>query len=861
MNKQQLAAKIWASANEMRSKIEASEYKDYILGFIFYKFLSEKEEAWLREQGVQDEEMPSITEDDSDTVSFVRRNIGYFIAYEDLYSTWLAKGADFDVSDVTDALSAFSRLVNPDHKHVFDRIFETLETGLSKLGDTSGARTKAISGLLHLIKDIPMDGRQGYDVLGYIYEYLISNFAANAGKKAGEFYTPHEVSVLMSEIVAGHLKDKHEIQIYDPTSGSGSLLINIGQAVAQRTGNAGRIKYYAQELKENTYNLTRMNLVMRGIQPDNIVTRNGDTLADDWPWFEEGHPETYEPLFVDACVSNPPYSQRWDAPDVPDPRFDDYGIAPKSKADYAFLLHDLYHLQPDGIMCIVLPHGVLFRGGEEGQIRRNLVENDKIDAIIGLPANIFFGTGIPTIIMVLKKQRVRDDILIIDASKGFVKEGKNNKLRASDIRRIVDAYEAREDVDRFCRVVPKSEVRSNDYNLNIPRYVDSSEKAQGWDIYATMFGGIPASEVDALGRYWDAFPGLREELFERVNPASLRLVREDVAAAVRESSSVQAWRRDFDDRFADLEIWLYEELVDEVSLVSRDTEEGELTAELFGRLDDMPLVDKYDAYQALDDQWQQISIDLEMLQTEGFGTVRKVDPFMVLKKQKGKEVEVQDGWVGRILPFGLVQSELLSVEASKVSSMEDRLSAISSELAEIVEGLTDEEKSDAGDAVNESGDALVASKLKGVIKGLKAELGASSRLEDSLPSRLERAAALFDEEKETKKAAKALRAALEEKTKETIEGLDDDSAQILLSSKWLDPLVRSIAAIPDDIIDDFTSSLVSLHDKYATTYADIDRQIQSAESELVGMLGALTGDEYDMAGIRELAALLGGELR
>lgn len=861
MNKQQLAAKIWASANEMRSKIEASEYKDYILGFIFYKFLSEKEEAWLREQGVQDEEMPSITEDDSDTVSFVRRNIGYFIAYEDLYSTWLAKGADFDVSDVTDALSAFSRLVNPDHKHVFDRIFETLETGLSKLGDTSGARTKAISGLLHLIKDIPMDGRQGYDVLGYIYEYLISNFAANAGKKAGEFYTPHEVSVLMSEIVAGHLKDKHEIQIYDPTSGSGSLLINIGQAVAQRTGNAGRIKYYAQELKENTYNLTRMNLVMRGIQPDNIVTRNGDTLADDWPWFEEGHPETYEPLFVDACVSNPPYSQRWDAPDVPDPRFDDYGIAPKSKADYAFLLHDLYHLQPDGIMCIVLPHGVLFRGGEEGQIRRNLVENDKIDAIIGLPANIFFGTGIPTIIMVLKKQRERDDILIIDASKGFVKEGKNNKLRASDIRRIVDAYEAREDVDRFCRVVPKSEVRSNDYNLNIPRYVDSSEKAQGWDIYATMFGGIPASEVDALGRYWDAFPGLREELFERVNPASLRLVREDVAAAVRESSSVQAWRRDFDDRFADLEIWLYEELVDEVSLVSRDTEEGELTAELFGRLDGMPLVDKYDAYQALDDQWQQISIDLEMLQTEGFGTVRKVDPFMVLKKQKGKEVEVQDGWVGRILPFGLVQSELLSVEASKVSSMEDRLSVISSELAEIVEGLTDEEKSDAGDAVNESGDALVASKLKGVIKGLKAELGASSRLEDSLPSRLERAAALFDEEKETKKTAKALRAALEEKTKETIEGLDDDSAQILLSSKWLDPLVRSIAAIPDDIIDDFTSSLVSLHDKYATTYADIDRQIQSAESELVGMLGALTGDEYDMAGIRELAALLGGELR
>lgn len=861
MNKQQLAAKIWASANEMRSKIEASEYKDYILGFIFYKFLSEKEEAWLRDQGVQDEDMPSITEDDPETVSFVRRNIGYFIAYEDLYSTWITKGADFDVSDVTDALSAFGRLVNPDHKHVFDRIFETLETGLSKLGDTSGARTKAISGLLHLIKDIPMDGHQGYDVLGYIYEYLISNFAANAGKKAGEFYTPHEVSVLMSEIVAGHLKDKHEIQIYDPTSGSGSLLINIGQAVAQRTGKAGRIKYYAQELKENTYNLTRMNLVMRGIQPDNIVTRNGDTLADDWPWFEEGHPETYEPLFVDACVSNPPYSQRWDAPDAPDPRFDDYGIAPKSKADYAFLLHDLYHLQPDGIMCIVLPHGVLFRGGEEGQIRRNLVENDKIDAIIGLPANIFFGTGIPTIIMVLKKQRSRDDILVIDASKGFVKEGKNNKLRASDIRRIVDAYEERADVERFCRVVSKSEVRSNDYNLNIPRYVDSSEQETGWDIYATMFGGIPASEVDTLGRYWDAFPGLREELFEQINPASLRLAHEDVAAAVRESAPVRAWRRDFEARFSDFETLLFEELVDEVSLVSRATEEGELTAEVFGRLSGLPLVDRYDAYQALDDQWQQISIDLEMLQTEGFGSVRRVDPHMVLKKQKGKEVEVQDGWAGRILPFGLVQAELLAEETAEVASLEERLSTISSELTEIVEGLTEEDKADAGDAVNESGDALVASKLKGAIKTLKSELGTANRSEDSLLSRLERAAALFDEEKEAKKKAKSLRADLEEKTKETIEGLDDDSAQMLLSSKWVSPLVKSIAAIPDGIIDGFTSSLISLRDKYATTYADIDRQIQSAESELVDMLGSLTGDEYDMAGIRELAKLLGGEER
>ena len=860
MNKQQLAARIWASANEMRSKIEASEYKDYILGFIFYKFLSEKEEAWLREQGYDDEWMPTVTEDNPEVVDWVRKNIGYFIAYEDLYSTWLAKGADFDVADVTEALSAFSRLVNPDHRHVFDRIFETLETGFSKLGDTSGARTKAISGLLHLIRDIPMDGRQGYDVLGYIYEYLISNFAANAGKKAGEFYTPHEVSVLMSEIVAGHLCDRHETQIYDPTSGSGSLLINIGQAVARRTGNTGRIRYYAQELKENTYNLTRMNLVMRGILPDNITTRNGDTLEDDWPWFEEGHPETYEPLFVDAVVSNPPYSQRWDpeGKDV-DPRFSGFGVAPKSKADYAFLLHDLYHLQPDGIMCIVLPHGVLFRGGEEGQIRRNLVERGHIDAIIGLPANIFFGTGIPTIVMVLRKVRERDDILVIDASRGFVKDGKNNRLRASDIRRIVDAYEARADVERFCRVVSKDEVRANDYNLNIPRYVDSSERAAGWDIYATMFGGIPTAEVDALARYWETFPGLRGELFEQANPASARLRVADVAGVVKGSQAVRAWRGLFSGRVGDLDTWLYEELVDELSLVQRDSEEPRLTAELFGRLEGVPLVDRYDAYQVLDDEWQQVAQDLEVLQTEGFDAVRRVDPRMVMKKQRGQDVEVQDGWVGHVLPFELVQRELLSAEAAEVAALEARLSAIGPEVTEVLEGLTDEERSDAGEAVNEAGDAFVPARLKAVAKAMRREMGPEAHAEESLPARLERAAALFDEERALKRKVKEARATLDERAKEAVEGLDDDQARLLLGAKWVDPLVARISSMPDAIVGGLIDALVALQGKYATTYADIDAQIQSAESELVGMLGLLTGDEFDMAGIRELANLLGGE--
>jgi len=457
MNKQQLAAKIWESANQMRSKIEPNEYKDYILGLIFYKYLSETELQFLKKEDFTDADIKALKEEDADTVDYIKKNIGYFIAYDNLFSTWITKGKDFDIANLRDALSAFSRLISPAHKKLFDGIFDTLQTGLSKLGDSAASQTKAISDLLHLIKVIPMDAKQDYDVLGFIYEYLIEKFAANAGKKAGEFYTPHEVSVLMSEIIADHLKDKKEIQIYDPTSGSGSLLINIGTSVAKHIDDKNNIKYYAQELKQNTYNLTRMNLVMRGILPNNIVTRNGDTLEDDWPYFDENDPvHSYNPLYVDAVVSNPPYSQKWDpSHKEADPRYARFGLAPKAKADYAFLLHDLFHIKPDGIMAVVLPHGVLFRGGEESVIRKNLIEANHIDAIIGLPPSIFFGTGIPTIILILKQKRPNTDVLIIDASKGFVKDGKNNKLRASDIKKIADTVHDRVSIPKYSQKVER----------------------------------------------------------------------------------------------------------------------------------------------------------------------------------------------------------------------------------------------------------------------------------------------------------------------------------------------------------------------------------------------------------------------
>lgn len=832
MNKQQLASKIWESANKMRSKIEANEYKDYILGFIFYKFLSDKELAYLKKEGISDKELKEqLNEKHKDAVELCQNNLGYFIAYENLFTTWISKGKDFNIKNVRDALSAFSRLIssNPNHKKVFTNIFRTLDTGLSKLGDSAGSQTKAVSDLLNLIKDIPMDGKQDYDVLGFIYEYLISMFAANAGKKAGEFYTPHEVSVLMAEIVANHIKDHKQetFEIYDPTSGSGSLLITIGKALSKHINKEDNIKYYAQELIESTYNLTRMNLVMRGINPSNIVTRNGDTLEQDWPFFDESDPEsTYDPLYVDAVVSNPPYSQHWDPTNKGiQPRYE-YGLAPASKADYAFLLHDLYHIKPSGIMTIVLPHGVLFRGkaGKDGakgedeyEIRKNLIENNKIDAIIGLPANIFFGTGIPTIIMVLRQNRENNDVLIIDASKHFSKSGKQNKLLASDIKRIIDVVTERKSVEKFSRVVSKEEIRNNDYNLNIPRYVDSSEDAEYYDIFATVSGGIPVPEVEKFEPYWKAFQILKNELFNKTNDSYYELKTEQIKEVVLANKDVKAFEENYKKSFETLKTFLKSELINNLKSLNVNKEEDHIAQQIFDRLQNVSLVDKYEAYQSLDDEWQKIAIDLEIISTEGIEACRKVDPNLVMK---GKD-EVQDGWKGRIMDFALVQKMYFASELENIEEQNRKLEAKSSELAELIPETEEGEE--------------------------EIELTAEQKKQQKK---------LNDEEKAIRKEIAKLTKELEEKTIKKIEGLTDSEINELLEVKWILPLCTSLNEMPGKVVDDFVSSLTKMTEKYSETLSSIGNEIKQTQKELFELMDELTGNEFDLKGLENLKGIL-----
>ena len=854
MNKQQLANRIWASANKMRSKIEANEYKDYILGLIFYKFLSDNEVNYLKNNAHwEDEDIKCLVEDYDDAeatenINYCRENIGYFIEYKNLFSAWLLPESTFSVADLSTALSSFNRLVSPTYKPVYEGIFNTLQTGLNKLGENPASRTKALKALIKLIKDIPTDGSQDYDVLGYVYEFLISNFAASAGKKAGEFYTPHEVAILMSEIVAEHHKAKSKIEIYDPTSGSGSLLITIGKSIGRHIADKNKVKYYAQELKENTYNLTRMNLVMRGIQPGNINTRCADSLDEDWPVYKAGS-EIGQPLYVDAVVSNPPYSQHWDPTDADmDARFQEYGVAPKSKADYAFLLHELHHLKPDGILTIVLPHGVLFRGNAEddgeGKIRKNLIEKNNVDAIIGLPGNIFFGTPIPTLVMVLKQHRDNDDVLIIDASKGFVKDGKQNKLRACDVKKIADTVRDRVTIPGFSRTVSRDEIRANEYNLNIPRYVDSSDKPEQFDIYATMFGGIPVSEFDALQEYWDAFPTLRESLFAiDADKPYCRLKTSNVKETIEANTDVVNFQNAFNAAFAGFVESLRTRLITNLADVQDMKEQDAIAEDIFKRMASLPLLDKYAAYEALATRWGMIISDIETLQSEGLEAARVVEDSYKVVKKDDEEVEVADGRKGRVIPFDLVQRAMFSEWLETIRNCEARLEDIVAELDEKRDELNEEEQA----VYLDEDDNTKLNKKK-----IQADAKPRADVEPETKEKLQAIVALWDEQTKLNKGVKAAKIELAKLTEEKINSLTDEEVEDFLDRKWVIPVCIGIESIMRDTLAALERKLVALAAKYEVSYSEINKSLTKAEDVLSALVGQLTGDEWTLKGLNEL---------
>lgn len=480
-----ITSKLWDMANKLRGTMDASEYKNYILPFMFYRYLSENQDEYLKANDLQDFYEVTDEEEKEDYLEEISKGIGYAIDPAYTWNKIVAKIESHKIkaSDFQDMFDSFN--TNAKRNEVaeadFANVFSDVNLGDTRLGSSTNERAKALNDIVVMINEFTFKDDSGHDILGDVYEYLIGQFAANAGKKGGEFYTPHEVSQILAKIVTvdAH-KTENQFRVYDPTMGSGSLLLTV-QKELPYGDEEGSVEFYGQELNTTTYNLARMNLMMHGVNYRNMELKRADTLDSDWPFAEKDG--TQIPLKFDAVVANPPYSQNWDIKNVDrekDTRFKGYGVAPASKADYAFVLHGLYHLDKAGTMAIVLPHGVLFRGASEGKIRKNIIDNNLLDTVIGLPANLFYGTSIPTCVLVFKGREARKnkDVLFIDASNEFEKGKNQNKLSQDNINKIIDTYSKRENVEKYCHKASLDEIKENDYNLNIPRYVDTFEEEE-----------------------------------------------------------------------------------------------------------------------------------------------------------------------------------------------------------------------------------------------------------------------------------------------------------------------------------------------------------------------------------------------
>lgn len=474
--------KMWDMLNQTRGQIGLTAYKDYIFGILFYKYLSEKASKWLN-RVLRGETWESVFNQDSQkAMEYMKQNLGYAIQPGDFFDDW-KKAIDedrFNIGMMSDTFGHFNQQIAFEAKKDFEGIFDGMRFDSADLGSNAQSRSSVMISMIDLLSAPEFDLSGDNDTVSDIYEYLVRQFATVLASDMGQYYTPKEISDVMARILTHGHEEKDSFSIYDPAVGSASLLLTTASYM-KHSNQRGMIKYFGQERDATPYRLARMNLMMHGIEYNDININHADTLESDWP---DGVVDGKDsPRMFNVVVANPPYSAHWDNKErEDDPRWREYGIAPKTKADYAFLLHCLYHLDDSGRMAIVLPHGVLFRGGAEGRIRKSLIEKHQIEAVIGFPDKLFLNTGIPVCVIILRKHRAQSDILFVDASKGFEKVKSQNQLRQEDIDKIVETVINREEIEKYSSIATLEEIKENDYNLNIPRYVDTFEEEEPIDI-------------------------------------------------------------------------------------------------------------------------------------------------------------------------------------------------------------------------------------------------------------------------------------------------------------------------------------------------------------------------------------------
>ena len=851
---------LWEGANELRGSMDASKYKDYMLGLMFYKFLSDRTLDYFRRfaelgevpQEKVVEEYTACFENDEYKDLFIeniKTTLGYVIQPNCLYQTWLQKIEDntFEVDDVSTSLSEFERLiVGTKDVNDFKGLFSSsiIDVSNTALGEDLNKRSKNIKSLISLFSDLDMISLQNGDVLGDTYEYLIGMFASDAGKKAGEFYTPRQVSEVMAQIVAKSTEfHKSHPSIYDPTVGSASLLLTVRKHLDGDVQDD--LHYYGQEFNTETYNLTRMNLLLHGIRPEKMTIKNGNTLAQDWP---EDPERPNEGVQFDIVVMNPPYSdKKWNSrEDIPlkvnDPRFADFGVLPpSSKGDFAYLMHGLYHLGQKGTMAIVLPHGVLFRGGAEAEIRKRLVDKNQIDAIIGLPSNLFTNTGIPVCIIILKKNRtLGEPIQIIDASKNFVKVGKNNVLQEKDIAKIVDAYMYKTEIAGYSHVTTIDEIKENEYNLNIPRYVEDVNKDIPEDVEAHVYGGIPYKNLEGLTLLNQLAKDTLESSYKEIRTGYIDFVKstEEISRDIFANNNVQAL-------FTHLHVSLQEYIEHWWKQLLHSNSDKNLVHVKETMLYDMKellkrvgVVDPYEGYQIIAELWKTtLTHDLECILEKGFYEGAKLTkPNMVKKTKNKKTYMVQEGWIGEVIPNELLSETLFSAEREHLNSIKSQLDMNIDALNEAIDKALEEgtfeydvlyeclEKETSGEA-----------KRKFVKKNITNELKNYEKNSEEYVL-LKETEAILEQKSSIDKTYKETEAELNNLVSNKFSQLTNVEIEHLVYCKWFDGIEEAFTKILKSSIQSEIDVIAMLRERYEDTLQDMDEEIARLEESLETLL-------------------------
>ena len=805
LKKSDLYGSLWQSCDELRGGMDASQYKDYILTLLFVKYVTDKAKT-----------DPSSLIDVPNGGSF-----------DDMVKL---KG-DKEIGEGINIVIAKLAEAN-DLQRVIDLADFNDEEKLGKGKEMQDRLSKLVT----IFNDLDFRGSraEGDDLLGDAYEYLMRHFATESGKSKGQFYTPAEVSRVMAKIVGISIETRQDQTVYDPTCGSGSLLLKVADEAPRG------ITIYGQEKDNATWALSRMNMILHGNEDADI--RKGDSITS--PQLLKGA----ELRAFDFAVANPPFSVKsWNnGLENEFGRFE-YGRPPEKNGDYAFLLHILKSLKSTGKAAVILPHGVLFRGHAEASIRRQLLDRGFIKGIIGLPPNLFYGTSIPACIVVLDKENAagRTGVFMIDASKGLMKDGPKNRLRSQDIHKIVDVFNRQTEIERYSRMVPLAEIQSagNDYNLNIPRYIDSSEPEDLQDLHAHLHGGIPNRDIDALSRYWDAFPSLRSALFthNRRGYKDLAIDVADVQQTVLDAPEFKAFAADVAHKVA---AWFAAHR-STLERITPDTRAAELITtlgdDLLTRFKPIPLLDEYDVYEQLMTYWHEtMHDDVFLVMNEGWLDAAK--PRKTIDDKDRKLSETADLAIGSgrtmqkykmdLIPPAIIVARYFADHQIKL----DALTAEAEEATSAVEQLVEEHAVDDGLLV----EAMDGDKIS---KALATARLRSAKGDESDPAEigaLEHLIMLYDAESAAKKAIKAAQAALDLETlKKYGELTEDDVVGLVLDIKWQDTIVCCVTAEAEALTLALVARIQQLGERYDQTVGTMRDELASLEAIVASHLSAM----------------------